>query len=133
MIPNPNPVTTKGDFTGAWITNVRLSIAVGGIVSHVRFNGEFILAERPTTQVLMAENTAAIDTTIATEAQRLTGKSDLRLVMVSAPLPSRPIKITFVFSDKSKHEIPNAYAHAATDSVFAAAFTSVMTAIGNLL
>ena len=132
MIYTPNPITTTGQFTGAWLTNVRISIGVGGVVSHVRFNGTHILEESPITKPFM-EPLTSIETIITAEALRLTGKTDIVLVTVFAPSPTKPIKITFIFADKSRFEIADAYALAETDQVFSAAFTEVMTTIGTLI
>jgi hypothetical protein len=132
MIPSPNPILITGSFEGAWLTYVRLTIGVGGLISHVRFNGTEILAENPVTNVFTAPLTA-VESVVVGESLRLTGKESLMLLTVISPRPDKPVRIRFVFSDNTYHDILDAYALAETDQVFSAAFTDVMTTIGTLI
>jgi len=132
MIPTPNPITTEGEFSSAWISHLRISIGVGGSVAHFPFNGTHMLAQDPKIKHFIQPLTE-IDSIISAEALRLTGKNDLVLVSVFSPSPSKPVRIRFVFSDKSNFDIPDAYDFAGHDPVFYEAFNKVMTLIGEIL
>ena len=132
MLEHPNPIHTSGDFTGLWIRSARINIGGPIIVSAVHFNGAQILGD-DTNSAHPASTVTAINDAIVAEVTRLTGRTGLKAVSVNAPSPSKPICVVCSFDAGSPHIIKSAYALAATDSTFAAAFTSVMSQIGALL
>jgi hypothetical protein len=132
MLEHPNPLSISGDFTGLWIRSARISIGGPIIVSAVHFNGVQILGD-DTNSVHPASTATSINEAVVAEVTRLTGRTGLKVVSVNAPSPSKPICVVCSFDAGPPHIIKNAYALAATDSTFAAAFTNVMTQIGALL
>jgi hypothetical protein len=132
MLEHPNPITVSGAFTGLWIRSARINIGGPIIVSSVHFNGAQILGD-DTNSVHPAATVTAINDAIVAEVTRLTGRTGLKVVSVNAPSPNKPICVVCSFDAGSPHIIRSAYALAATDASFAAAFTDVMTQIGNLL
>jgi len=132
MLEHPNPLSISGDFTGLWIRSARISIGGPIIVSAVHFNGVQILGD-DTNSVHPASTATSINEAVVAEVTRLTGRTGLKVVSVNAPSPSKPISIVCSFDGEAPHVIRDARALAATDSTFAAAFTSIMSQIGTLI
>ena len=132
MLEHPNPITVSGTFNGLWIKSARINIGGPIIVTSVHFNGSQILGD-DSNSVHRASTATAINDAVVAEVTRLTSRTGLRAVSVNAPSPSKPICVVCSFDSGAPHIIKDAYALAATDHVFGAAFASVMTAIGNLI
>jgi hypothetical protein len=132
MLEHPNPIHTSGDFTGLWISYARISVSGQLVVSAAHFNGAQTLGDSETS-VHRAANVTAINEAVVAEVTRLTGRTGLKVVSVNAPSPSKPISIVCSFDGEAPHVIRDARALAATDSTFAAAFTSIMSQIGTLI
>lgn len=114
-----------------WIQHSQF-ISPSGLVqaSLLPYDGTHLLA---TGRKIVNKKDEALVASVVAEAKRLSGKeTDVKLVRVMAPEPSKPVMLHVLFADNSTHIEKDCYAKAATDAVFASAFSATMAAIASL-
>jgi hypothetical protein len=135
MIANPSPI--QATFGGMWITKLHIlpSHVINATMQpfdaatgHLLATGEVHARAKADNQTV-APVIASIRATIA----RLSGnQSDLRLVNVSAPAPSQPVRIMAAFESGPPYIIRDAFALAATDQDFAATLQATMAEVATI-
>ena len=145
MIANPTPVTAA-PFNGMWITNLGIFLPTeakpkGFIAGNLLpYDGTHLLANTGTrlyvgdlaTKCTTDAPLAAMLGALEVELQRLAATTAaVEYLSVMAPRPARPVLVSAKFTGGKFHQIRDCYALAATDSVFAGVFQSVMAEIAH--
>ncbi len=125
LIQNPTPITAN-TFNGMWINQLQIFLPQGNIqASFLPYDGTHLLATGGK-RIMQKASNGSLDALIA-EVKSLSGKtSEPTLIQVFATDPSKPVTAQVIFTDKSIYRIPDCYALAATDSVFAGVFNNTI-------
>ena len=131
MITSNTTIDAK-PFDGLWITSLLLNRGRASITA-LPYNGTQALVS-PFTRTQVTLSKELLDEVTAAMQRQASVTAPLSQLVVSAPSPEKPVIIRATFTGFPRpYTIADAYALAASDQVFGAAFQTIMYKLGHLI